>query len=41
MISHFISLGVSVADKQTIVQEHNDYRSKVNPPAADMLKMVS
>ncbi|XP_064601885.1 cysteine-rich venom protein pseudechetoxin-like isoform X3 [Liolophura sinensis] len=31
--------GLSEADKQLIVNLHNDYRSKVSPKAANMLKM--
>ncbi len=31
---------VSAADKQTIVDEHNKYRSGVSPTAGNMMKMV-
>ncbi|XP_030077221.1 peptidase inhibitor 16 isoform X2 [Microcaecilia unicolor] len=39
----FLAIGSSQAlseeEKKTLLQLHNDYRSKVTPPAADMLKM--
>ena len=34
-------LGVNSTEIDLILQEHNQYRSNVTPPATDMLKMVS
>ena len=34
-------LGVSQADQAVILQEHNQYRGNVTPPATNMLKLVS
>ncbi|KAH0618786.1 hypothetical protein JD844_018257 [Phrynosoma platyrhinos] len=35
-----LSWSFTSKDKKLIVDLHNQYRSKVSPPAADMLKMV-
>ena len=41
---HIVAQGTSVeftdSDREVIVQAHNDLRSEVDPPAANMLKMV-
>lgn len=39
--STFTTAGVSSAEKVAIVNEHNNYRSAVNPSATNMHKMVS